>query len=98
MKFKKTGEPALITVALADTLPARTHTGPYLPLLAAPHRSCPEMLPLRGHPSPMNKIAGLLVALLLAVIVGGGLFLSTWDPPPPSAKIEKVIPDARFPR
>jgi hypothetical protein len=32
------------------------------------------------------------------VIVGGGLFLSTWDPPPPSAKIEKVIPDARFPR
>ncbi|WP_170959000.1 hypothetical protein [Magnetospirillum sp. 15-1] len=46
----------------------------------------------------MSKIAGLLVALLLAVIVGGGLFLSTWNPPAPSAKIEKVVPDARFPR
>lgn len=46
----------------------------------------------------MSKIAGALVALLLAVIVGGALFLSTWDPPSPSAKIEKVVPDERFPR
>lgn len=46
----------------------------------------------------MSKIAGALVALLLAVVVGGALFLSTWDPPPPSAKIEKVVPDERFPR
>lgn len=46
----------------------------------------------------MSKLATLLVALVLAVIVGGGIFLATFDLPPPSAKIEKVIPDDRFPR
>lgn len=46
----------------------------------------------------MSKIAGLLVVLVLAVIVGGGIFLATFDLPPPSAKVEKVIPDDRLPR
>jgi hypothetical protein len=46
----------------------------------------------------MSKIAGVLFALLLVVVIGGALFLSTWDPPSPSAKIEKVVPDERFPR
>ena len=40
----------------------------------------------------------MLVVLLLAVVVGGGVFLAMWDVPPPSAKIEKVIPDERLPR
>jgi hypothetical protein len=47
---------------------------------------------------PMSKIAGMLVVLVLAVVVGGGVFLATFDLPPPSAKIEKVIPDDRLPR
>ena len=46
----------------------------------------------------MSKIAGLVVVLLLTLVVGGGLFLATWDPPSPSAKIEKALPDDRFPR
>lgn len=46
----------------------------------------------------MSKIAGVLVVLVLAVLVGGGIFLATFDIPPPSAKVEKVIPDARLPR
>jgi hypothetical protein len=46
----------------------------------------------------MSKLAGLLVALVLLVVVGGGIFLSTFDLPPPSAKVEKVIPDDRLPR
>jgi len=46
----------------------------------------------------MSKLAGLLVALVLVVVIGGGVFLATFDLPPPSAKIEKVIPDERLPR
>ncbi len=46
----------------------------------------------------MSKIAGLLVLLVLAVVIGGGIFLATFDLPPPSAKIEKVVPDERLPR
>ncbi len=37
------------------------------------------------------------IALLLS-LVAGGVFLMTWDIPPPSAKVEKVIPNDRFPR
>lgn len=46
----------------------------------------------------MSKIAGFLVVLVLAVVVGGGVFLATFDMPPPSTKVEKVLPDDRFPR
>lgn len=46
----------------------------------------------------MSKIAGFLVVLVLAVIVVGGVFLATFDLPPPSATVEKVIPDDHLPR
>ena len=37
-----------------------------------------------------------LILLVLAAIVGGTIFLATWDMPPPSAVTEKVIPNDRF--
>ena len=37
-----------------------------------------------------------LILLILAVAVGGTIFLATWDMPPPSATTEKVIPYDRF--
>lgn len=46
----------------------------------------------------MSKLAGMLVVLLLAVFVGGGIFLAAWDVPAPSTRVEKVIPDERLPR
>ncbi|MBI5163619.1 MAG: hypothetical protein HY985_06935 [Magnetospirillum sp.] len=46
----------------------------------------------------MSKLTGMLVVLMLATVVGGGIFLATFDLPPPSAKVEKVIPDERLPR
>ncbi len=36
--------------------------------------------------------------VILLLIVGGMGFLATWDMPPPSTKIEKVLPNDRFPR
>lgn len=46
----------------------------------------------------MKIISRALVALVLMVIVGGGAFLATWDPPPPTAQVERVIPNDRFAR
>ncbi len=43
----------------------------------------------------------LTLSLLLLIIVGiavGGAFLVTWDIPPPTSKVEKVISDDRFRR
>lgn len=37
-----------------------------------------------------------LILLVLAVLVGGTIFLATWEMPPPSAVTEKVIPNDRF--
>lgn len=46
----------------------------------------------------MSKLTGVLVIVVLAVVVGGGIFLATWDLPPPSSQVEKVIADERLPR
>ncbi|MDH5188019.1 MAG: hypothetical protein OEW37_03570 [Rhodospirillaceae bacterium] len=46
----------------------------------------------------MKKFSTLIFILVVASIVGGGIFLSTWDIPAPVAKVEKVIPDERFQR
>lgn len=39
----------------------------------------------------------LLIAVLVAV-AGGLAYLATWDIPPPSAPVEQIIPNDRFPR
>ncbi|MGF1625943.1 MAG: hypothetical protein ACFCVH_13755 [Alphaproteobacteria bacterium] len=38
----------------------------------------------------------MLMILILLVVVGGGVFLSQWDIPPPEGAIEKIIPNERF--
>ncbi|MFQ5785571.1 MAG: hypothetical protein ACE5H8_12215 [Alphaproteobacteria bacterium] len=40
----------------------------------------------------------MLVILVLVAVTGGVIFLVTWDIPPPTATIERVIPDDRFPQ
>ena len=45
--------------------------------------------------SPISKLVLLVVALALG---GGTIFLATWDIPPPSSQVERVIDDDRFPR
>ena len=46
----------------------------------------------------MKKLSTLIFILVIASLVGGGLFLSSWDIPAPQTKVEKVIPDERFQR
>lgn len=46
----------------------------------------------------MGKLLLTVVALIALIILGGGAFLMVWNIPAPTARVEKVIPDARFPR
>ena len=39
----------------------------------------------------------IFIAVLIAV-AGGLAYLATWDIPPPSAPVEQIIPNDRFPR
>lgn len=46
----------------------------------------------------MSTINRFLLVLLLVIVLGGGVFLVTWDIPPPTARVEHVLPDNQFPR
>ncbi len=46
----------------------------------------------------MRGLLGILLIVLLLAIVGAAVFLMTWDIPPPTAPVEKVVPNERFPR
>lgn len=45
----------------------------------------------------MSKLTQILLALAALLIVGGGLFLMTWDIPAPSEKVTKTLNNDRFP-
>ncbi len=47
---------------------------------------------------PMRKVSLIAVVLLFGLVGAGALFLTTWDIPAPSAPVEKVISNERFPR
>jgi len=46
----------------------------------------------------MSTINRVLVVLFLVVVLGGTVFLATWEIPPPTARVERVRPDDQFPR
>jgi hypothetical protein len=46
----------------------------------------------------MGKLTMALVIVVILALAGGGLVLAFWDIPAPSKPIEKVLPDARFPK
>ena len=46
----------------------------------------------------MKKLASIIIVCALLVLVGGGLFLATWEIPVPATEIERTIPNDRFPR
>lgn len=46
----------------------------------------------------MSTINRVLVVLFVVVVLGGTVFLATWEIPPPTARVERVLPDDQFPR
>jgi hypothetical protein len=46
----------------------------------------------------MGKLTTAFVVVIVLLLLGGGVFLALWNPPAPSTPVEKVLPDARFPK
>ncbi len=46
----------------------------------------------------MKIFSTLVFVAVIAVIIGGAVFLASWDIPAPVADVKKVVPDERFPR
>ena len=46
----------------------------------------------------MKNLSTLVFVLVVAIIVGGGVFLATWDIPAPINNVERTIPDDKFPK
>ena len=46
----------------------------------------------------MKSLSKIIVIIALALIIGGGTFLLTWDFPAPVEDVEKVLPNDRFPK
>lgn len=46
----------------------------------------------------MRKPILIVLAVLAVALAGVVAFLATWEIPPPTARIEKVIPNDRLPR
>jgi hypothetical protein len=46
----------------------------------------------------MGKLTIAFLLLIALLLLGGAAFLALWNPPVPSAPVEKVLPDARFPK
>jgi len=45
----------------------------------------------------MSKITQIALAAIAVLIIGGGIFLMTWDIPAPSEKVTKTLSNDRFP-
>jgi hypothetical protein len=46
----------------------------------------------------MGKIVAALFGVILLIVVGGGVYLATFDIPAPTQTVEKPLDDNRFPR
>jgi ABC-type transporter Mla subunit MlaD len=46
----------------------------------------------------MTRLIIVLVVIVALAVLGGCLFLAYWNFPVPSTPVEKVVPDARFPK
>jgi len=46
----------------------------------------------------MKNISRAVFVLVVLSLAGGATFLVTWDIPAPVKKVERVLPDDRFPR
>ncbi len=44
------------------------------------------------------SFARVMTIIFFLLLVGGIVFLLTWDIPAPTAPVERVIPNDRFPR
>ena len=46
----------------------------------------------------MSRASLIAIMAVIGVLIGGAVFLSGWNIPPPSAEVELTLPDDRFPK
>lgn len=46
----------------------------------------------------MSKLSRVFLIVFAILLAGGSIYLAAWDPPAPSGRVEKVVPNDRFPR
>ena len=46
----------------------------------------------------MGRVTIVLIVILVLALAAGFVALAYWDFPAPSTRVEKVLPDARFPK
>lgn len=46
----------------------------------------------------MAKVALIVVAIVVVLLAAGVGVLAVWDVPAPTQPVDRVLPDARFPR
>ena len=46
----------------------------------------------------MKRLSRFILGLAILILIGGGVFLVTWDIPAPVTDVEKTLPDDRFQR
>ena len=56
------------------------------------------LFPLQFRLGFMSKKVWFFLFLILVLTGGGAAFVMTWDMPPPTTQVEKVISNDRFPR
>jgi hypothetical protein len=44
----------------------------------------------------MGKLTLWFVVVVVLAVLGGAVYLATWNPKAPSVHVEKVLPNARF--
>ena len=45
----------------------------------------------------MSKVTQFIIGIVAVALIGGAVFLATWDIPAPSEKVTKTLNNDRFP-
>jgi hypothetical protein len=46
----------------------------------------------------MGKLTLWFVVVVVLAALGGAVYLALWNPPAPSVRVERVLPNDRFPK
>jgi hypothetical protein len=46
----------------------------------------------------MKRVSLIATVLAVVLLVGGAVFLATWDIPAPKSVVERVLPNDKFPQ